>query len=503
MGNSKKLEEAYNLISKINETAYLDTFLLSNQVLSKNPFSNNFVNRFLSNDKAGSSSLSRLIIFKLFKYYFRSFKKFISYLMEFIVYFLNPVRFTFSSNYNELILIDTYFVMKNIKDSNKFTDSCFLGLKSVLDKSNKHYAYLPVFGGTRKFVILGSILRILKNDKVPLLSEYQLLSGKDLLFVLYFIVIYPFRVLKLFHILRNSNDNITLFKSELVNTLDLVTFESFTRFLQGRKIAKLPYKHIKVISWYENQVIDKNLYKGLREANSKIEIYGAQLFLYSKAQLNIIPDENEQVFGIVPDKIIVNGPVFIPKNTKLNYTVGPSLRYHKIFNSIGKKENRKKFLTLLPFYREDIENILRMLFEIKIFSEPIFIKMHPAISIEGIKHLLPHNAIVVNDDIYKLFETTKVVIGSASGTLVEAASLGIPAVVIKNNQGFSCNYLPEYGKGVIWEEVSSPEELALCLNKFNNELDNNSEKINNIASEYRKMFFCQPTEENIIKSFDL
>ena len=74
----------------------------------------------------------------------------------------------------------------------------------------------------------------------------------------------------------------------------------------------------------------KNFYKGLRSDSGKVEIYGSQLFFYSKDHLNIVPDENEMRFSILPDMILSNGPAMIPKASRLNFAVGPSLSYAKI-----------------------------------------------------------------------------------------------------------------------------------------------------------------------------
>lgn len=500
---NKTIKEAYNLISEANKVAYLDIFLLSNQVLSKNPFTNNFINRFINGEDAGQVSTFD-VASKLLFYYINSFKKFSLYLIEFLVYYLHPISFRVSSNQDKLILIDTFFLLNKIKSSNNFSDSYFPGLKDVLDKTSKVYAYLPIFVGSKKFLSLRRVLKILKKQNIPTICEYQLLSMRDILYLFYFIVFYPFHVLGFANGLSTKNHESTLLKSELLYTLDSVTFESFSRYLQGRKIARLPYRNIKVISWYENQVKDKNLYKGLKEYSSKVKIYGAQLFLYSNAILNIITDENEEVFGIIPDKIIVNGPAFIPEKTRINYHVGPSLRYSKIFSvANSKKRSKENILTLLPYIKNDTENILQMISRLKKCSCPIRVKLHPAVSFKEVERLVPSNVVIVKDDICNLFESAKIIIGSASGTLVEAASLGIPVIVVKNNHMPNYNILPEYGKGLIWEEASTVEELSQNITRFESLVDKNSAEVASIANKYKEMFFCNPTEENILKAFDL
>ncbi|MDI6728695.1 MAG: hypothetical protein QMD44_07205, partial [Thermodesulfovibrionales bacterium] len=108
-------------------------------------------------------------------------------------------------------------------------------------------------------------------------------------------------------------------------------------------------------------------------------------------------------------------------------------------------------------------------------------------------------------DIYELFKTAKITISSESGSMVESASIGIPVISIKNNKNINHNPLPVYGKGIIWEEVETAEELNSAIAKFEDALNNKNKyfKIKTIAQEYKRMFFCEPKDENIIKAYDL
>lgn len=504
--NENKIKMAYEAISLINKEAYKDIFLISNQVLSKSPFNNNFLNRYLNNERPKERPFY-VVIYKLLIYYIKSFLHFAMYLFKFVEFFFSSFRFSTPRNCKELILIDIVFIMENIKKYRNFSDLFLPGMEEILIKRKKHYAYLPFFysptSNKRPFELL-SVLRILKKEKVPVITEYQLLSVYDLLYLLYFIVAYPFHVLRFSKALQLGTYEAELLKCELIDTLDQVAFYSFSRYLFGRQIVKLPYDRIKAISWYENQPIHKNLYKGLRENASKVRIYGAQLFLYSKNYLTLIPDENEECFGIVPDKILVNGPYYVPEKSKLNYTIGPSLRYSKIFHTTVGRKNQKNILILLPYIIDDAENILRILLGANLHSFNIFVKTHPGLPIEKFRHLIPSNVTVVKEDTYKLFGSAKIVISATSGTLLEAASLGIPVISIKNTKRFDYNNpFSENGKGIIWEEASKPEDLIYQIKKFERILEEDAGQISIIADRYKRMFFCEPTERNIITAFDL
>ena len=497
-----RIKKVFDFLSLINKEAYNDIFMLSNQVLSKNPYTSNFIKRYLKQD-AVKQKTKLFIVKKIIKYYFYSLKDFKSYILELFEFYMSSWYFQHLESKEEIILIDSFYIIKDILEKKVFQDNYFPGLPALLRKKNKIYAFLPVFDGMKNRFTIYKIFKILNKQKIPVLSEYQLLSFKDFLYILYFILIYPIRLMMLIRKINNDSYDNQLLKEELINTLHQVTFLNFSRYLQGIRIASLPYKNIKLISWYENQPIDKNLYRGLKTIKNKIKIYGAQLQAYSDDEINLIPDRNEKIFGIIPDKILVNGASYIPKESNFNYAIGPSFRYAKIFDFVDRKIKRKNILVVLPYYKEYSRKILNVLREMVTGSLTFIIKPHACLAYDEFKSLMPSNATFVNGDIYKLFESTKILIGAASGTLVEAAALGIPVIFISSSNMIKGNPLPDYGKGIIWEEVSNANELQIQIDKFDSKLINNLAEINNIARFYRENLFCKPEEKNIVDAFDL
>jgi len=498
-----EFKKVFDFLAAINQTAYKNIYLLSNEVLSKNPFSSNFLRKFLKRENPELPDtftvFSRLLI-----YYLRSFIYFGIYLLSFWAFYLARFKYTVDSRQKELILIDTFFLTDRVEKNKTYEDPYFVGLKEILERLGKHYAYLPVFYTTKNPVKLFNILKILKKDKMPMLTEYQLLSGKDIVRIFFFLLRYPIEVLIFAKNIKEETYEARLLRRELIDNLSYTAFLKFSRYLQGIIISEMAYESIKVISWFENQTIDKNLYKGLREGRGKVKIYGSQPFVYPKSLLNILPDENEAKFGIVPDKIIVNGTYFIPKNTSLNFVVGPSFRYKKIFTTEIDAAKQKGILILMPYFVEDIENILKLLDKADLRSRFFMIKAHPSTPVKRFRKLLPVNAEVTGGDVYDLFKTAKITISSESGSMVESACLGIPVISIKNIRSLNHNPLPSYGKGVIWDEVENAEGLNAMISRFEGNLNNENKylKIKTIAQEYKRMFFCEPTDENIIKAYD-
>lgn len=503
-----KLAEAYDCLSSISQMAYKETYLISNQVLSKNPFTSAFVRKVVFSLQADKVGLTR-IWKKLLRYYAKSGRLFLHYILIFVLYRIMGMRDqrVLSGPGSDLVLINTFFLVESIRREGRFEDKYFPGLEDVLKERNRRFAYFPVFyeaGGPLKLL---SILRFLRRQSVPIICEFDLLKQVDLLRLFFFVVAYPFYVIRLASQTSGKTEILKVLKEELLSTLDQVTFHGHLRYLAGRRLAEFSDHNLKVISWYENQVIDKNLYKGLRQGRSNIVIYGAQLFLASRAELNTVVDENERRFDVIPDRILVNGSGFLPETANEMYSVGPSLRYKRLFEVRLDSNKQNKILVLLPYYREDAYYILETVLKASIQDYELIIKGHPAHPefFEDLKKpgLLPRNWFFADDNIYELFPYAKIVIGAASGSILEAASLGIPVILITRPESMDSGILPKYGKNMIWEETQSAQQLGEYLRSFEERLVRDRARIAAIAEYYKQQFYCYPSEEKIIDAFDL
>ena len=258
-----------------------------------------------------------------------------------------------------------------------------------------------------------------------------------------------------------------------------------------------------MISKYENQVLDKNLYKGLRSGKAKVFIYGCQLFVYPFSLLNINVDENEIYHGIAPDKVLVNGNYYLYENNRINSVIGPSFRYKYIFNYNMEYNKKENLVILLPHIDYECINILKIVRDIDYQKGRIFIKFHPSMEIKDYKNLIPRNMKVSNKTVSELFQNTKIMISSESGSLVEAVSLCIPAIVVKNENRYLHNPLSVIGKGIIWDSAECAADVNKLINKFQHSLNNEKEDLAKYANKYKDMFFCEPTEKKIVDAFDL
>jgi hypothetical protein len=274
------------------------------------------------------------------------------------------------------------------------------------------------------------------------------------------------------------------------------SFDSLTRYVLGKHLAKIDSIE-KIFSWSEVQVIERSFNYAIRKNSQKIELNALQFFLNYKVYFNSYVDDLDNDILSAPHEVFVNVKYYIQDRKKIKYSIGVSLRYKDIFR-FKRQENEGKILLLGSCIETDTKY---MLDSVKGFDDVIF-KNHPAVDINRLGEL-SKNIIVSNDNIYKLFESTKLVIGTASGTAVEAVTCGISTIIIASQDNLTAPPLVEHGKGKIWDIAFQKEELKDTMNALLEFRKNNRHEINNISTWYKDSFFVEPTEERIIKVFKL
>jgi hypothetical protein len=264
----------------------------------------------------------------------------------------------------------------------------------------------------------------------------------------------------------------------------------------GKNIAKL--KEIdKIYSWSEFQVVERSFNYGVRKNNSNIKLHACQFYLNYETYFNSYVDDIDFDMLCSPHEVLVNGEYYILDRKKVKYSKGVSLRYKSIFEFEGLKD--LKYTLLLGSYIE--QDTKYMLDSVNGLKDVIF-KNHPAVDINRFGKL-SSNIRVVEDNIYKLFENTFLVIGTASGTAVEAVACGVSVIIMASQDNLTANPLVEYGRGKIWDLAISQDDIQKLYNTLLKYREDNPTEIEEIASWYRDNFFIEPNEENIIKAFKL
>ncbi len=487
----KNKQKFHTYIDNIKKNALWDVYTIINATLIKNPYVSIFPKKFFTND-VSNMNLKSLFLKSIIKYYLKNFYLFISYFIAFILYTIYYKK----ERKNELkIVIDIFGLVNKTNQNGKFSENYLTGIYEIYKEYKTPYAILlrPYQVGKNPFK-LKKFFKIINEDKRDFIFEYELLQVSDFLKLFGLLVVYPFKTLRL--IQREDKDVDKIFNNALIEDIRFFNFESLTRYILGKNLAKLNSLE-KIYSWSEFQVIERSFNYAIRKNNSKIKLIGLQFFLNYETYFNVLVDDLDYEMLGSPHKVLVNGKYYVKGREKVQYDLGVSLRYKDVFLFSGIKEE-KNILLLGSYVEVDTKYMIE---SVKEFKNIIF-KNHPVVNIEKFGKL-PKNITVSNENIYKLFENCKLVIGTASGTAVEAVSCGVSVIIIASQNNLTANPLGNYGKGKIWDIAFDVSEVEIIYQKLLDYRANNQEEIKEIAKWYKDNFFIEPTAENIIKVFEL
>lgn len=497
--NLKQLHNSYqktkddfqHYIDNVKRNSPWDIYTIINPTLIKNPYASEFPKRFFLNDIRQVNSII-LFIKNLFKFYLKNSYLLVSYLIAFVIYKLYYKKERVS---DIKIIIDVFGLVDNVNKNGEFNENYLTGIYKLFEKYNANYAILlrPYKVAKNPFK-LRHFFKIINQDKRDFIFEYELLKLSDFFTLFGLILLYPFKTLRLLQ--KESNENDKIFNQSLLADIKYFSFDSLTRYALGKHLAKIDSIE-RIFSWSEFQVIERSFNYAIRKNSQKIELNALQFFLNYEVYFNSYVDDLDNDMLSAPHEVFVNGKYYIQDRKKIKYSIGVSLRYKDIFR-FKRQENEGKILLLGSCIETDTKY---MLDSVKGFDDVIF-KNHPAVDINRLGEL-SKNIIVSNDNIYKLFESTKLVIGTASGTAVEAVTCGISTIIIASQDNLTANPLVEHGKGKIWDIAFQKEELKDTMNALLEFRKNNRHEINNISTWYKDSFFVEPTEERIIKVFKL
>ena len=157
---------------------------------------------------------------------------------------------------------------------------------------------------------------------------------------------------------------------------------------------------------------------------------------------------------------------------------------------------------VLPYWDDVTRHILDVIREVE-WKFPVAIKHHPTMNREKYKTRIPKNFKMVTDPLSLLLPITLIAIGHSTGALIEAASLGIPAIDIQYHEKFSHNYMPETGRGILWEQAGNADEVKMLVEKHQLALQESPERIREEAKKMLSFCFSEPKDELISRAFEL
>ena len=484
----------FNAFSDICEKAYGSWHLVTSAVLAKVGLANLFQEYAKGDVPPPRSKL--FLLNKLFRYYAGGGVHFFLLLCCKAAHILSAQRTVISPK--QTVFIDTYFIISNFLKGDDVLAHYFPGIKQPIADTGWEHVMLPRFFGTRNPFVFYRIFRALRTYKTPVLTEFQILKYQDYLRLFVHMLIYPWLVMVLLKSIPRTREGLFV-RFALLNGLNCGNLLGAVRYFVGRRLAPLLPEKARCLQWFENQTFERCFNRGLREAGTIMPVYGAQLFLWPPEIINIHVDRNEPA-AHKPDIILVNGAYYKQENIDVPCKIGPSLRYARLFETcIMAPESNKKTLVMLS----QLEPEARFSIELAIRSEPVeklMFKPHPTLNQ---KMLLPAESAIIEGDLYDAFRETSLVIGSSSGTLVEAAAIGIPVIVANKQNAVNYTEMPDIGRGLLWDYASSVKEVQEAKIRLQNAVLYRKEERLAAIESLRSELFNRPTLDGITDCLDL
>lgn len=498
---SDDLRQVDNYVQQITADAYRNVYLISNPVLSRNPFASSLLHNFLF--RIPERDINTLYVaWKLFQFYLKSTLHLVNHALIWMV-----VRLFFRPGLRGVadpVIIDNFLLVESTLASHSYEEKYFPGLREVLSRRGKDVYIFPCLYGRVALWNKGiELFRIIRGAPVNIITEYDLLKAADYFGLARFICFYPFAVIRLSRRIDRSSYLGKLLSSELTGTLDRVTAHSYIRYLAGKRLAGRFGNKITVISWFENQVQQKSFYCGLKEGTQYSSIYACRAYIDFPAYLNSFVAELEVPSGVVPDKVLVNGTAYMKHSDNLEYRLGASFRYKYLFSpAAASSSNGTQCLLLFSYFYERNKELLKLCSATVLRCQAVKVRTHPA-DTHSSRLVLPTGWIYDASGKSGAFSDTAIIITSESGIAVEAAALGVSVIVVASQTSFTCNPMFDYGRGVIWDLVFDSAELNNAYNSLLEQRTTNIEGIKRAAEWYKSSCFVEPTEDNIARAFDL
>jgi len=497
-------------LARVIAASYKDPDLVCNPVTSRVPDATSLLFRVVQGGGEADQAPSRMRQFaKVLTFFVKNTGYFIVMLVHALVFRLSHLRFSPApgNRTGDLIVISTFTMIDRIYPAGRFVDGYFGDLYEILASRKHPHVVLCFLFGDRPWRLIRRLktYNILAKDPRRFVTEFELLTPWDWLELLGFIFRYPFKVLGLLH--RQFGDYDPAFRHELVATLDLVQCQNYLRYLVGRRLNRLTSGKIKVLSWYENQVTDKLLFMGIRDAGINALIYGCQFFIKCPLYANLNPLAAEGEYGALPDVILTSGRPERHEQGQVVFKQGISPRYNYLFTATQIEEKVRRTDRLLVLLTYDIEESRKVIDLVAQYQacnpgKAVSIKLHPNHML-GRPFSYPDDWQTVEESVAELCGQVELVVTSGSSAALEAAVLGCSVVIVGNDNKLTINVMPELGRRQVWDLVFDLAGLEKALDALSLQRRDHLEDIKAFARRYLEMFFTEATEERYVRLFDL
>lgn len=415
-----------------------------------------------------------------------------------------------NSSPDPLAIVDTFIHESCWPGDGTYKDRYFPGLFDFLQTQGFKVLIHPVLHGFRAKSYLSAYRKMRQGSETFIIPE-DFLQFSDYLSVLTFPWRYstrkieapPFMGFDLQDVLHEE-------KITLGDTSGLVAALIYRLFLRLGETSLQPQI---IISWYENQMIDKALIAGARRAFPGTEIIGAQIFMHFGNLFSEAPSQSEVEAGVAPHILLATSKhqcqgsqAFV---REIPCLPAAALRYAHLFephdNDGGKGLDGYIILVLLPFLLEDAVQLLSMLTSaLEHFSNhpPLWVKCHPDYSPTALKKLCgPEPWLerfnIFEGSMHEALGRASVVISSGTSAIAETLAWGIPVLMVGKQTSITPVVLGSEETGLM-RKCFTVEELATALKQFVHQPEPDIKGRREKGEKIRGLFFTPVTLQTMM-----
>ncbi len=398
------------------------------------------------------------------------FEKFYIYIKEFSLIFINLalVKLFFKSNVskNKKINIVDFFEINQKNQIKKY-------FGNFIKEKNTNYFYIPTFLSYSPW----NIFRQLKKKNI-LLREYYL-DFSDILILFFSLFNLKYKTKQKFL----NTDFSGLIKDDL--NIDS-NFRSISlanqNYILFRNLKKRKIQIENIISWNENQIIDKGWSLGITSFFPKVKYIGYSGTTLHPQFFNLSPTNSELLSGVVPKKIYILGNKYLKSRRlfckNIKYKITKNNRFKFVFNQ------RRKYILFLLTGIKKADKVLIDLYNkfSKQNNKSIKIKFHPILPSSSFSQSFPDE---ITGEGSKIIQSAYVVVTSSyTSGLYESISNNCLTILVN-----CCSF----DKKLFQDVKQYTKRLFLCENYQdliflikNNKKKYNYSKPNKLV---RKIFF--------------
>lgn len=410
------------------------------------------------------------------------------------------------------VIVHTFLHDYCLLEDGAFQDRYFPYLHEYLLKNNTRVLVHPMLHG---FLFdFFSIYKRMRNNHSQFILQEDFLHVSDYVKALTF----PLRVLfkKIDAVPFRGVDFSDVLKEERKNIPSgLQAVLTYCLFL---RLGEAGFKPQLIISWYENQVVDKALIAASRLVFPETKIIGAQLFIHPPNYLSLFPSRSEVEARLTPHLLLETSKkqCAVVQSFSKSIVCRPAaaLRFSHVFNEecmlkAGEIDQQQtlKILLLLSFYLDEAVELLEM---IKLClpeltdDVKIVVKGHPDYDSKKLMKAYgeqnwPKRFKIFEGNMCQALDDASMVISSNSSSMVEAVAKGIPVIFVGRQTVLNQNTLSKVSMEIT-TECFSRSELLEAIKKYIELSEADKNMFKKMGLMIRDLYF-EPVKEETMRPF--